>query len=45
MALFTIVPFTANAADTTEISGTYTVPENGYTFNNRVVCAWCFQAS
>ena len=38
MALFTIVPFTANAADTTEISGTYTVPENGYTFNNRVVC-------
>ncbi|MEF2885345.1 MAG: hypothetical protein U0P28_09205, partial [Ruminococcus sp.] len=38
MALFTIVPFTANAAYTTEISGTYTVPENGYTFNNRVVC-------
>lgn len=38
MALFTIVPFTANAADTTEISGIYTVPENGYTFNNRVVC-------
>lgn len=39
MGLFTIVPFTANAADTTEkISGTYTVPENGYTFDNRVVC-------
>ena len=38
MALFTIVPFTANAAGTTKISGTYTVPENGYTFNNRVVC-------